>query len=367
MYLWKMIAKLICGCLLALLASPAHSAEFPDDHLALSQPLVVKWRYTTDQISNLTPAADKTTIFVPLAAGTLMALNAADGKLLWKAEAGGDFSAAPITDERCVFSATRYSDREKGAIHGTLRALSKTTGVTLWMRTLPGPLAGSLVASDKALFGGSADGRIYAFDKHTGLTLWINQYTESFSSQPLVAGNMIYQGSESGTLFALEQATGKLVWQYRTRGAIQGPVAVANGVVYFGSGDGYVYAFGEVRSKLLWRRRTGAAVQAVVVVDNGLLAASFDNFAYLLSLNKGALVWRRQLPGRIAARPVTASDGALFTPLSTDSAIVLSLHDGKTSNSLSLGDENISTAAPIAIDNLVVIATSHGLLAFGAP
>ena len=362
------IAELLCGCLLALLVSPAHFAQIAGPkQLALSQALIVKWRYQTDLISNLTPAADKTTVFLPLAAGTLIALNAQDGKLLWRAEAGGDFSAAPTTDERSVYSATSYAAPDKGALHGTLRALSKSTGVTLWMRTLPGPIAGSLAAGDKALFGGSTDGRVYAFDKHTGLTLWINQYAESFSSQPLLAGNMVYVGSETGTLFALDQATGKLVWQYRTRGAIQGSIALANGIVYFGSGDGYVYAFSEVRTKLLWRRRTGAAVQAVAVVANGLLAASLDNFAYLLSLNKGALVWRRQLPGRIAARPVTANDGALFTPLSTDSAIVLNLQDGKTSNTLSLGEENSSTAAPIAIDDLVVIATSHGLLAFGAP
>jgi outer membrane protein assembly factor BamB len=366
---WKVIAKFFCACLLALLVSPTHSAERvpASDQVALSQPLIVKWRYQTDQMSNLTPASDKTTVFLPLATGTLIALNAADGKLLWKAEAGGDFSAAPTTDERSVYSATRYSEPDKGALHGTLRALSKSTGVTLWMKYLPGPLAGGLVAGEKALFGGSADGRIYAFDKHTGLTLWINQYTEGFSSQPLLAGSLVYLGSESGTLFALDQATGKLVWQYRTRGAIQGPVAVANGIVYFGSGDGYVYAFNEVRAKLVWRRRTGAAVQAVVVVNSGVLAASLDNFAYLLSLNKGALIWRRQLPGRIPARPVTAADGALFTPLSTDSAIVLSLHDGKPANTLLLGEENSSSAAPIAIDNLVVIATSHGLLAFGAP
>jgi outer membrane protein assembly factor BamB len=235
------------------------------------------------------------------------------------------------------------------------------------MKTLPAPLAGSLIAGENALFAGSTDGRVYAFDKHTGLTLWINEYSEGFSSEPLLSGKLVYLGSDGGNLLALDQATGRLVWQYRTHGAIQGPIAVANGIVYFGSGDGYVYAFSELRAKLLWRRRTGAAVQAVVVVNNGLLAASLDNFAYLLSLNKGSLVWRRQLPGRIPARPVTAPDGALFTPLSTDSAIVLSLHDGKAANTLSLGEENSSSAAPIVIDDLVLIATTHGLLAFAAP
>ena len=366
---WKLISKVVCWCLLALLGSSIQSAArySAPNQVALSQPLTVKWRYQSDQISNLTPAADKTTVFLPLAGGTLVALNAADGKLLWKAEAGGELSASPTTDDRSVYAATRYSEPEQGHVHGTLRALSKSTGVTLWMRTLPAPIGGGLVAGENALFAGSTDGRVYALDKHTGLTLWANEYAEGFSSQPLLSGQLIYLGSDGGNLLALEQATGRLVWQYRTHGAIQGPIAVANGIVYFGSGDGYVYAFSELRAQLLWHRRTGAAVQSVAAVENGLLAASLDNFVYFLSLKKGALVWRRQLPGRISARPVTAPDGALFTPLSTDSAIVLSLRDGKPANTLSLGEENSSSAAPIVVENLVLIATSHGLLAFAAP
>jgi len=360
----------VLGWFLLALAGPAlYSAALPvrTDQIALSQPLTMKWRYQSDQISNLTPASDPTTVFVPLSNGTLVALNAADGKLLWRAEAGGEFSAASTTDDRAVYAATLYAEAQEGHVHGTLRALSKTTGVTLWMRTLPAPLGGGLVVSDNALFAGSSDGRIYSFDKRTGLTLWVGEYSQGFSSQPSLSGHLVYLGSDSGNLLALDQSTGRLVWQYRTRGAIRGPIAVANGVVYFGSGDGYVYAFSESRVKLLWRRRTGAAVQSVAVVESGLVAASLDNFVYFLSLKKGALVWRRQLPGRIPARPITAADGALFTPLSTESAIVLNLRDGKPANTLALGEENSSSAAPIAIENMVLITTSHGLLAFAAP
>jgi outer membrane protein assembly factor BamB len=366
---WKHISNVLC-CLLAavLFGSTIGSAQSNDrDQIALAQPLTVTWRYESDQTSNLTPAADTSTVFLPLAAGVLVALNATDGKLHWKAEAGGEFSAAPVADERSVYAATHYTEPEQKHVHGTLRALSKSTGVTLWMRTLPAPLAGSLAVGENALFAGGVDGRVYAFDKRTGLTLWINEYAEAFSSQPALAGHLVYLGSDGGSLLALDQATGRLAWRYHARGPIQGPIAVANGAVYFGSGDGNVYAFSELRSKLLWHRRTGAAVQAVVAVENGLLAVSLDNFAYLLSLNNGSLVWRRQLPGRISSRPITAADGALFTPLSTDSAIVLNLRDGKPANTLPLGEENSSSAAPIAVNNLVLITTSHGLLAFAAP
>ncbi len=337
-----------------------------DDGPSLSQPLTVAWRYQTDQATNFTPAADGETVFVPLSSGVMMALNAFDGKLKWKAEAGGFFSTAPVVDDRSVFVAQQNGEPDQHLQGGTLRALSKTTGVTLWMRTLPVGITAGLAVDGVALFGASADGNVYAFDKRTGLILWSTQYQEEFSAQPLVAGQHVYFGSKSGTLRALNVKTGEVVWQYKSNGAIQGVPAFFDDVVYFGSNDGNVYAYNETGKKLLWHRRTGASVQAVVVVANGVLAASLDNFAYLLSLNKGSLVWRRQLPGRISARPVTSSDGALFTPFSTDQAIVLNLRDGKTANTLPLGEENSNSAAPVSVNNLVLITIPHGLLAFSS-
>ena len=362
----KLNFRALVYLVLALAASGAYviSAQAQP---ALSQPMIMQWRYQSDRTSNLTPASDGKIIYMPLAEGVLVALNPADGKLIWKAETGGEFSAAPAVDDRSVYVATQYAEMDRARVHGTLRAISKATGVTLWMRTLPGALTGGLIAGPGALFSGSADGRVYAFNKHSGLSLWINEYREAFSSQPALAGSLVYVGSERGTLLALDQSTGALKWRYHALAGIQGQIAIVNGTVFFGSADGYVYAFSESRSKLVWRRRTGAAVQAVAAVENGLLAASLDNFAYLLSFSKGALVWRRQLPGRISSRPITASDGALFTPLSTDSAIVLGLRDGKPVNTLALGEDNSSSAAPITVGDLVLITTPHGLQAFASP
>lgn len=348
------------GCLPASAQTEAHGPS-------LSQPLTIAWRYPSSETTDLTPAKDEHLLFVPLARGVLVALNAADGKLRWKAETGGDFSASPTVDERSVYSATQYADAEQKQNHGTLRAISKATGVTLWMRTLPAALSGGLTVAGKGLFAASTDGHVYAFDKRTGLMLWSNQYAEQFSGQPIAVGNSIYLGSNIGVMRALNAETGALTWQYKTRGGIHGAVAVSERIAYFGSGDGYVYAFSEIRSKLIWRRRTGAAVQAATVTDNGVLVSSLDNFAYLLSASKGALIWRRQLPGRISSRPVTSADGALFTPFSTDVAIVLNPRDGKPVNTLPLGEENSSAAGPVIIDNLVVITAPHGILAFAPP
>jgi outer membrane protein assembly factor BamB len=363
-------AKTISAVWLILLTTTIHvgASLAPRNQIALSQPLTVRWRYESDRTSNFTPATDGTTVYLPLSGGLMVALNASDGHLRWRAEVGGNFSASPVADERSVYAAGQYGAvGGPGHAYGTLRALSKTTGVTVWMKTLQAPLSGSLLVGESALFAGGADGRVYAFDKRSGLTLWVNQYPEAFSSQPAADEHLLFIGSVQGSLFALDQATGSGAWRYRTSGPIQGPIAIANDTIFFGSGDGYVYALNKASSKLIWRRRTGAAVEAVVSVENGLLAASLDNFVYLLSANRGSLIWRRLLPGRISARPITAPDGALFTPLSTDSAIVLGLRDGKPVNTLSIGEENSSGAAPIAANDLVLITTPHGLLAFARP
>jgi outer membrane protein assembly factor BamB len=102
-------------------------------------------------------------------------------------------------------------------------------------------------------------------------------------------------------------------------------------------------------------------------VPGGLLVASLDNFAYLLSFNRGKKIWKRQLPGRISSQPVITEDSALFTPLSSDAAVVLALRDGRQVNSLPIGAGISTAASPIVVGDAVFLTTEQGLLAFSQP
>ena len=337
--------------------------------LSLSQPLTVRWQYESDHTVNLTPATDGERIYLPLAEGTLVSLRALDGQLFWKTEIGGELSASPAADKSAVYIASMIvgsSGKEPRAL-GALRALGREAGVTLWMRTFRFPLQGALAVNQTAIFGGGKDGRVYALDKRSGKFIWVMQHWSPFASHLVISGARLYIGNDDGTLFSLDQATGQQIWRYRTRGAVRGRVAVVDGMVYFGSADGYVYAVDELDGRLRWRARTGAGVQAVASVPGGLLVASLDNFVYLLSLNRGDRLWKRQLAGRLAAEPLTAPDGALFTPLSGDTGVVLDLRDGKQLNSLPIGEDNNTTASPIVAGNMLFVTTRHGLLAFSRP
>jgi outer membrane protein assembly factor BamB len=337
--------------------------------VALSAPLTVRWQYDSEFTVNLTPATDGERIYLPLAAGTLVSLRSSDGQLFWKTDIGGELSASPVADGRGVYIASETvgvrSDVPRAL--GALRLLGSEGGVTLWMRTLPMPLRGVLAMNETTLFGGASDGRVYAVVKKSGEIAWMMQHNASFSSQPVLNGSRLYIGSDDGNLFALNQATGKTTWRYRTRGPVRGRPVIVNGVIYFGSEDGYVYALIEETGRLRWRKRTGAGVQAVAAAGGGILVASLDNFVYFLSLNHGDQVWKRQLPGRLASQPLIAVDGALFTPLSGDAGVVLDPRDGKQINTLPIGEDNNTSAAPIIAGGLVFLTTRHGLMAFSRP
>lgn len=348
--------------------SPPSQSEFTG-RIALSEPLTVRWRYDSELTINLTPATTGERVYLPLAAGTIVSLRSSDGQMFWKTDIGGEVSASPAADDHAVYIASETivpATREPQAT-GALRALGRDGGVTLWMRTFHHPLRGALVVNDSTLFGGTADGRVFAVEKTTGRFLWVMHHWQPFNSHPSLSGSNIYIGSDDGNLFALDQKTGKIVWRYRTRGAVRGRAVVMGGMVYFGSADGYVYAVSEADGRLLWRTRTGAGVQAVAGAGGGIIAASLDNFVYFLSLARGDRLWKRQLAGRVAAEPLTATDGALFTPLSGDAGVVLDLRDGKQLNTLPVGEDNNTSASPVAAGDVLLVTTRRGLMAFSRP
>jgi eukaryotic-like serine/threonine-protein kinase len=362
--LLQRFAAVLLASLLFLTAPVASTAP----EILLSQPLTVRWRYESNVTLNLTPAFDKERIYLPLAGGIIVALKAKDGQLYWRSEMGGELSASPVADESMIYVASEAlnSTDQPRVVGGALRALGRDGGVTQWMAPLVRPLRGSLALNGGKLFAGGIDGRAYAFDKRTGGVLWSIPFGATLNGHPVSSGGRVYFGSEDGTLLALEESTGRLIWRYRTKGAIRGPVAVENNSVFFGSGDGYVYAVSADKGRLTWKKRTGAGVEAVTLTSQGLLAASLDNFAYHLN-NKGAMLWKRQLPGRIPSKPLTVQEAALFTPLSSSTAVVLALKDGKQVNALPTGEELTSSAAPILVGDAVLVTTEHALLAFAPP
>jgi eukaryotic-like serine/threonine-protein kinase len=352
------------GLCLSLLPAAAANVQ---EGLLLSRPLGVVWKYETDETVNFTPALREGNIYLPLQNGALVALRAADGGLNWRAEVGGNISAAPNADEAALYVASEnagVAGRNSPQIRGAVRSVGRQTGVTLWLRNLPAPIRGKLISDETAVFGGAEDGRLYSLRKTNGEVLWIRQHSSPFLSQPVLAGGRLYIGDEAGNLIAVEQQTGRTLWRYRTRMALRAPIGINGGTVYAGSNDGFVYALDAADGGLRWRARTGGAVQAVIPAGRCLLVTSLDNFAYCLSPRDGDRIWKRQLPGRVSAQPLVTADGILLAPLSGEECVVLDPRDGRKLNSINVGEDNNTSAGPLLSGGLLFVTTRKGLYAF---
>ena len=339
---------------------------YAQEQTSLRRPLQMIWHFKTESAINLSPASSRDTVYLPLSGGSLVSLSLSDGGLNWITEIGGNLSATPHADETGVFVASEnfVPPDSVSPASGALRALSRLSGVTLWMRSVHAPLQGSLISNDTVIFGGAADGRLYAIRKLSGEVLWVRQNIVAFASQPILSEDTLFLGDEGGTLWAIDSATGKTVWRYRTQGAVRASVAIVGENIFVGSNDGFVYAFNKRNGRLRWRTRAGAAVQSVTLTGRCLVATSLDNFVYCLSLQKGRKVWKRQLAGRIAAQPLATDEGVLFAPLAGEECLVLDQKDGRKINSIFVGEDNNMAASPLLAGNILLLTTRKGLIAF---
>ena len=362
------MARALCSLLVLGLFVAVAGAE--DGPVSLSRPLVVRWSYDTRQLTSQTPAAFADVLYVPLTGGVVAAVRPQDGQLLWRSETGGEFSASPAADERGVYVGSELSAEGRDAssmyTKGVVRALSRTSGVALWTRTVPNPLEGALVVGDGLLLGASADGRIYALDKMTGAPAWIIKTEHSFRTAPSMAEGGLILASADGYLLVVAPKTGTIVRRYQTGSAQAAPFSAAGKTIYTGSPDGYVTALRDAGGRLetIWRRRAGTSVQSLTSTPAGLLVASRDNFVYFLSHRNGDRLWKKQMPGRVVGAPVVSADSALFALLGGEVCVALSLADGKQVNTLALGEGNSASTPPQLVGPLVIVPTRNGLIAF---
>lgn len=344
------------------LSDPASGQNLAD----LSRPVYVRWFFKTDSVTNLTPAADNERAYVALGNGSIVSVRLSDGALIWRSDIGGAVSASPAVDDRNVFVASESLPTPKSIYPqatGVLRALSRQSGLTSWMRTLPSPARGVINLNAQNLFMTSSDGRLYALRKETGEIKWIKYNSSPFSTLNLFDGQTLYACDTYGDILSVELENGKTLWRYRTRKPLSAPVAVHGNMIYAGAADGFVYAIDRTNGRLRWRVRAGAAIQAVLAGEKWVLVTSLDNFVYCLSPQNGAKIWKRQLAGRVTAPPLVLKNNVLLAPLVGEECVVLSLEDGKKVNSLYVGEDNNTEAAPLLTPDALLLTTREGLMA----
>jgi outer membrane protein assembly factor BamB len=169
---------------------------------------------------------------------TVSGLDAASGRTRWTYPA--DFGHNPEITQGLVVVADGP---------GTVHALRADNGQLVWKRDLGSTVYGCFGFGETGglLYFGTADGKAHALRTTTGEVTWERQLTAGGPRNQWNAlgfsGGMLYVGGADRTVYALDGADGRTKWTYPADVTVRtsAPVAVA-GLVFIGTGDGSVVA-----------------------------------------------------------------------------------------------------------------------------
>lgn len=135
----------------------------------------------------------------------LAAFNATTGAVLWSISPGGSLSIledSPAVAKGIVYIGASVTGQH-GSVTGTLYALNAHTGKILWSAPVASGITSSPAIANAVVYVGSDDGTLYAFDAKTGAELAAVAGVAGQSS-PTVANGVVYsETTVSGELFAL--------------------------------------------------------------------------------------------------------------------------------------------------------------------
>lgn len=280
-----------------------------------------RWRTSTNAQVQASPAVADGLVYTGSIRGTLYALDAATGAVVWELDVrSGPLGLAwmyqsPTVADGVVYQA--YSSQAEGT---PLVALDATSGNELW-RT--GSLGGSFLphsfaaVGDDHVYVGAGGGTISAVDPDDGQVVWQASPAGGWMrSTPMYAHGKVLMNYQGDQLVALDADTGAVAWRYRSPGdsflfgnGTASVPAVADGTAYVGFADGSVSAIDLESGSLQWTQRTGDGVISSPAVSGGYLyVGSNDGHLYGLDRATGQPLWDHEIGTWVASSPAVTGN-----------------------------------------------------------
>lgn len=191
------------------------------------------WKYKTNAVVHSSPALQNEKLFIGSFDGNLYALNKNDGKLLWKFKTVGHryFPKGEVQGTAGVFGSLVFV----GPRDYNLYAIDVNKGYAHWNRQFPlGWAMGKPSFKDSTLFVGTSDDKLLiAFDPPTGTIKWRSNVQFNIFGGSAFSESMLYVGTLMGKLLGINRKTGEIKWSFTTDNY------KTNRTIYFKEDDTY--------------------------------------------------------------------------------------------------------------------------------
>jgi len=263
-------------------------------------------------------------VFVACTDRTLHAIDARDGRRVWafEAEPWNDqlepaVGSAPVVtwigDTCAVVFSMWIADKSpsRPLQRGELIALNAADGELIWRKTLSQTPLTSPVVTPGVLVVVSQAGRAFGVDRETGRVVWEKATSHMASGTPALCETRgevaVVFGNWFGVVYCLRAADGRKLWSYKTGHQIEATPAflAEEKLLVVGSYDREIYGLDADTGVPRWRVPTKNYVAATAVFFRAggrwvACVASLDNMLYvfdagsgriLRKLETGALLW----------------------------------------------------------------------------
>jgi outer membrane protein assembly factor BamB len=270
---------------------------------------------TNDQLLKLVPAIADGIVYVADHNGRVVALNADNGKKIWKTNTDVLLSAGPGIGGQLVLV---------GTSNGDLIALGADDGAVRWHIAV----TSEILAVPKVHLGvviiQTVDGNLSGYDSESGKRLWIFDRTVPVltlrgTSSPLIIDDIVMAGFANGKLVALDIRSGRQLWEATVAVPsgrselerlvdIDADLVMHKGILYVISFQGHLAAVDLEDGAVLWNRELSSF--SGLSVDNTQVYVTDDiSQVWALSNNNGQSMWKQDgLLHRAVTGPVRFDD-----------------------------------------------------------
>ena len=286
-----------------------------------------------------------------------------NGKKLWSSELGGELTSNLVVADTGIFvaSSTGVAEGDRSP-PSSLKFLKKETGITSFTFKLPAAARHFLYTDPAGLIVVSSNGVIQSIDATVGTLRWKREITAEFDGEPYFNSTKLVVASKDSKLFVISLASGEIETMRKMSVA---PVAMSEtpfGDLLIGDSRGNLSLYPRGSERAYWRFKSGGSVTNLGFAAGNILAASHDNFVYMLFPRNGSLSWKRRFAGRITHVGILQNGLGLITSLDEHGASFIDLSSGKVVGQMVFESDEVAATDPIIANGSVLVLTNQRVI-----
>jgi outer membrane protein assembly factor BamB len=275
-------------------------------------------------------ALAKGQLFVTTGFGTVQALNAKTGEVLWLQDLESYGGASPTIYENLLYLSAR---------DGSAWAIETDTGRVKWQVSGPSARSGFVggpgaAVNDKYALFPFGSGDIFAVFRKGGLPSWNSVLSgarmgrslgsvQDLTGQPVIDLNTIYLSNSAGRMAALDLETGKRKWT--SNEGSNGDILVLGESIFFVTDENRLARLSKLDGSLIWsvqlphftkkntkRRAEIFAHYGPILAGGRLVLVSSDQLLREFDPLNGSLISSIELPSAAASNPIVVNE-TLYT------------------------------------------------------